>query len=377
MVEVASFGSPAAELETMLGNAPNDFSPVDTASDDVALLAFTSGTTGNPKITMHFHRDILAVADCFSAQILKPSPDDIFTGSPPIAFTFGLGALVIFPARIGAATALPASPAPKDLLACIKRHKATTLFTAPTAYRALLAQMKKTDISSLHSCVSAGESLPRATYDAWLSASGIELIDGIGTTEMMHIFISSPKGDIRPGATGRTVPGYQACVLGDNGRPAPVGSVGRLAVRGPTGCRYMADPRQTRYVQNGWNITGDMYCMDEDGYFYFIARTDDMIISSGYNIGGPEVENVLNDHAAVSECAVIGTPDEARGQLVTAFIVLAAGHQGDESLKQQLQAHVKATIAPYKYPRIIEFVASLPKTQTGKIQRYRLRAAQQ
>lgn len=372
-VRTVGFGDEGAELEALMAAAPASFEPAPTAQDDVALLAFTSGTTGKPKACMHFHRDVLAMADSYAKHILAPSEKDIFCGSPPIAFTFGLGGLVVFPARFGAAAALPDGPTPEAMLATIERHRVTMLFTAPTAYRAMLGELDGHDITSLRCCVSAGETLPKATWDAWFDKTGIRLMDGIGATEMIHIFISAKLEDIRPGTTGKAVPGYQACVMDTDGNILPPPAEGRLAVRGPTGCRYLADNRQQTYVQHGWNITGDTYAQSEDGYFTFIARSDDMIVSSGYNIGGPEVEAALLLHDTVAECAVIGVPDVDRGQIVKAFVVLADEVEASDTLKADLQAHVKNTIAPYKYPRAIEFIAELPKTQTGKLQRFKLR----
>jgi 2-aminobenzoate-CoA ligase len=369
---VMTFG-PGGELEARMETKPPRFETVETAAEDVALIAFTSGTTGEPKGCMHFHRDILAVCDTFARHLLDPQPDENFTGTPPLAFTYGLGGLVLFPMRFGASTTPIAQPGPEVLLGAIETHRVTTLFTAPTTYRALLDRVGDTDISSLRKCVSAGESLPRATSDSWFERTGIRIVDGIGSTEMLHIFISAAGGDIRPGSTGKPVPGYTAMVADDNMRPLPPGEVGRLAVRGPTGCRYLADPRQAKYVIDGWNVTGDAYKMDEDGYFWFQARTDDIILSSGYNIAGPEVEAALMEHDAVGECAVVGVPDEERGQIVKAFIVAREGATGSESLIGELQDFVKSRIAPYKYPRAIEFLDALPKTQTGKIQRFKLR----
>jgi len=294
-------------------------------------------------------------------------------GSPPLAFTFGLGGHVLFPFRIGATSIQLESAPPDVLLAAIAKYKATICFTAPTAYRAMLGKLAEHDISSLRKCVSAGEALPKATFEAWHKATGLKILDGIGATEMMHIFIGSPENEIRPGATGKVVPGYEAKVIDANGRECPSGTVGRLAVRGPTGCRYLADARQTKYVQNGWNVTGDTYLQDADGYFWYQARSDDMIISAGYNIAGPEVESALLMHPAVAECAVIGVADEERGQIVKAYVVLRAGENGDAAMARALQEHVKATVAPYKYPRAVEFVGELPKTQTGKLQRHELR----
>lgn len=361
-------------LEALMEGKPAEFPNVDTAADDVAMIAFTSGTTGQPKGAMHFHRDVLAVCDTFSRYVLRPTPDDVFCGSPPLAFTFGLGGLLLFPMHAGAATLLLEQPTPPNLLQGIQEFRATVCFTAPTAFRAMADQCAGFDLSSLRKCVSAGETLPRPVFDAWLSATGIRIIDGIGSTEMLHIFIASPKEEIRPGSTGRAVPGYHATVLDAAGNECPPGAIGRLAVRGPTGCRYLADPeRQRGYVQRGWNLTGDAYLKDEDGYFWYQARVDDMIISAGYNIAGPEVEGVLLDHPAVQECGVVGVPDPERGHVVKAFVVLRPGHAPGPEMVRELQDFVKAEIAPYKYPRQVEFVDSLPRTQTGKLQRFRLR----
>jgi 2-aminobenzoate-CoA ligase len=361
-------------LEAMMQKTGyENFTACDTATDDVCLIAFTSGTTGEPKGTMHFHRDMLAICDTYARHVLRAEPTDRFTGSPPLAFTFGLGGLVLFPLRIGASTVLLEKAGPDELLAAIQKYRITIPFTAPTAYRAMLAKLKDYDVSSLRKCVSAGETLPKATFEAWHKATGIKILDGIGATEMLHIFIGSPEHEVRAGSTGKPVPGYEACILDENGKLAKAGAIGRLAVRGPTGCRYLADDRQTKYVQNGWNVTGDTYLMDEDGYFWYQARSDDMIISAGYNIAGPEVEAALLTHPAVAECGVVGCPDEERGQIVKAYVVLRAGQTGDAVMTKQLQDHVKAAIAPYKYPRAIEYVAELPKTQTGKLQRFELR----
>src|SRR4051812_44786241 len=362
------------ELEAlMMRPGYENFSACDTASDDVCLIAFTSGTTGEPKGTMHFQRDMLASADSYSKYVLQPKRDDRFISSAPLAFTFGLGGHVLFPFRTGA-TSIQLEAAPPDvLLAAIAKYKATICFTAPTAYRAMLPKLVEHDISSLRKCVSAGEALPQATFEAWQKATGLKILDGIGATEMMHIFIGSPETEIRPGATGKVVPGYEAKVIDESGRECPPGTVGRLAVRGPTGCRYLADARQTRYVQDGWNVTGDTYLQDADGYFWYQARSDDMIISSGYNIAGPEVESALLTHPAVAECGVVGVADQERGQIVKAYVVLRSGTDGDAAMARALQDHVKATVAPYKYPRAVEFVGELPKTQTGKLQRYELR----
>lgn len=361
------------ELEAMMARKPTTFAPYPSRRDDTCLIAFTSGTTGAPKGTMHFHRDLLAICDGFSALVLKPAPEDIFCGSPPLAFTFGLGGIALFPLHAGASTLLLEAAPPDALLKAIEQHRVSIVFTAPTAYRAMLPHVANTDISSWRKGVSAGEHLPKATWEAVYEATGIKLIDGLGSTEMLHIFITSAGDDIRPGATGKVVPGYRGKIVDEAGADVAPGTIGRLAVRGPTGCRYLADPRQTVYVQNGWNLTGDAYSMDEDGYFWFAARADDMIISAGYNIAGPEVENAVLEHPAVAECAVIGKPDEQRGMIVKAFVVLKPGVVGDATMAKTLQDHVKSSIAPYKYPREVEFVDSLPKTQTGKLQRFRLR----
>jgi 2-aminobenzoate-CoA ligase len=372
---VVYWGSGAAEaLDTLMAQPGYEtFAPCDTASDDVCLIGFTSGTTGEPKGTMHFHRDMLATCDSYGRHVLGANAQDRFIGSPPLAFTFGLGGLVLFPLRVGAATVLIEKAAPDDLLAAIAAFGATICFTAPTAYRAMLAKLAEHDVSSLRMCVSAGEALPKATFDAWLAATGIKILDGIGATEMLHIFIGSPESEVRPGATGKPVPGYEARVVDANGDEVAPNTIGRLAVRGPTGCRYLADKRQRQYVQNGWNVTGDTYLMDADGYFWYQARSDDMIVSAGYNIAGPEVEAALLAHPAVAECGVVGAPDEERGQIVKAYVVLRGGYSGDAASTKLLQEHVKATIAPYKYPRAIEYVAALPRTQTGKLQRFELR----
>ncbi|MBC7733862.1 MAG: AMP-binding protein [Bacteriovorax sp.] len=361
-------------LESRASTKPVHFSNVDTAADDCALIAFTSGTTGQPKGTMHNHRDLLAVCRCWPVHCLRAQASDVFIGSPPLAFTFGLGGLLLFPLSVGASTVLIEKASPDALLAAIAEYRATVCFTAPTSYRAMASQVAQHDLSSLRKSVSAGEALPAATRKLWKDATGFELIDGIGATEMLHIFISHDEANARPGATGKAVPGYRACVLGDEGQVLPAGVVGRLAVKGPTGCRYLADERQRGYVLNGWNLTGDAYLVDADGYFVYQARTDDMIVSGGYNIAGPEVESALLLHPAVAECGVIGVADEERGQIVKAFVVLREGHDADNAqMSKTLQEFVKATIAPYKYPRAIEFRASLPRTETGKLQRFRLR----
>ncbi|MGH8138342.1 MAG: AMP-binding protein [Steroidobacteraceae bacterium] len=360
-------------LDAAMSSQAAAFRPVETASDDVALLAFTSGTTGNPKATMHFHRDVLAMADIVARHLLETAPDDVYIGTPPLGFTFGLGALLVFPLRFRASVVLLERPTTEALLAGIQKFRATCLFTAPTMYRSLLLDVGRHDISSLRLAVSAGEPLPKATSDAWHAATGLRLIDGLGSTEMIHIFIAAKGADIRPGATGRPLPGYEAVVLDEHGLELPRGMSGRLAVRGPTGCRYLDDPRQSEYVQHGWNVTGDRYHVDADGYFWFEARADDMIVSAGYNIAGPEVECALTEHPAVRECAVTAAPDPERGQIVKAFVVANPSYVPGPQLATALQEFVKARIAPYKYPRAIEFIDALPKTQTGKIQRFVLR----
>jgi 2-aminobenzoate-CoA ligase len=369
-----TFGPEAGTLDQLMRNKPTTFRNCDTAADDVALIAFTSGTTGEGKGTMHFHRDVMAICDCFPRYVLKPDADDVFCGSPPFAFTFGLGALVLFPMRFGASALLLEQATPPQLLDGIEQFRPTITFTAPTAYRAMLGLLEGRDVSSLRKCVSAGEALPLATFEAWERATGIRIIDGIGATEMLHIFISASGTHIRPGATGRVVPGYEAEVQDEAGRPVPDGTIGKLAVRGPTGCRYLDNlERQRAYVRNGWNLTGDSYVRDQHGYFWYQARTDDMIISAGYNISGPEIENVLLLHPKVKECAVVGLPDRERGQAVSAFIVLRDDATGSSELAQELQDFVKKEIAPYKYPRRVQFVPELPRTATGKLQRFRLR----
>ena len=365
-----------AELDRLALEKSVTFDAVETGRDDVALLAFTSGTTGNPKATMHFHRDLLIVADGYAREVLGVVPEDVFIGSPPLAFTFGLGGLAIFPLRFGAAATLLEAATPPNMIEIIEKYRATVCFTAPTAYRAMLRAMDEgADLTSLRAAVSAGETLPAPVYEEWMAKTGKPMLDGIGSTELLHIFISNRFDDHKPACTGKPVTGYEAKIIDENGNEVPNGQPGRLAVKGPTGCRYLADERQTDYVQNGWNITGDTFVMDEDGYFHFAARSDDMIISSGYNIAGPEVEAALLAHEAVAECAVIGMPDNERGAIVEAHIVLGEGWKGDDLTTKLLQDHVKATIAPYKYPRSVRFCTELPKTQTGKIQRFRLRDA--
>ena len=374
---IVCWGSDApGELDLLMERASHEFTAVETAADDVCLIGFTSGTTGEPKGTLHFHRDLLATCDSYGRHILCTARDDRFIGSPPMAFTFGLG-VVLFPMRVGASIALPEKAGPEDLPGAIEKYRATVCFSAPTAYRAMLSKVAQHDLSSLRKCVSAGETLPRDTYDAWLRATGLRLMDGIGATEMLHIFIAARQDQTRAGATGFPVPGYEAKVVDDGGNEVPDGTPGRLAVRGPTGCRYLADDRQRKYVANGWNITGDTYVKDEQGYFCYQARSDDMIVSAGYNIAGPEVEAALLAHPAVAECGVIGASDCERGQIVKAYVVLRPGFSPAPELTKVLQEHVKAEIAPYKYPRAIEYVSALPRTQTGKLQRFQLRQFEQ
>jgi 2-aminobenzoate-CoA ligase len=361
------------ELEGMCARASPEFAACDTAADDVCLIGFTSGTSGLPKGTMHFHRDMLAICDSYGRHVLKPLPTDRFIGSPPLAFTFGLGGLVLFPFRVGATSILLEKVSPDDLLPAIAEYRASVCFTAPTAYRAMAAKASQHDLSSLRRCVSAGETLPKPVFEAWEAATGIRIMDGIGATEMLHIFIGSPQEDVVAGSTGRVVPGYVAKVIGPDGADLPRGTPGRLAVQGPTGCRYLADERQRAYVQDGWNITGDTFIQDEDGRFWYQARNDDMIVSAGYNIAGPEVEAALLTHPAVKECGVVGAPDAERGMIVKAYVVLAPGFAPGPELVKELQDFVKAEIAPYKYPRAIEFVPALPRTETGKLQRFVLR----
>ncbi|MEM1047937.1 MAG: AMP-binding protein [Pseudomonadota bacterium] len=364
-----------AELDRAALSKPVRFDAVETGRDDVALLGFTSGTTGSPKATMHFHRDILIIADGYAKEVLGVTPDDVFVGSPPLAFTFGLGGLAVFPLRFGATATLLEEASPPNMIEIIETHKATVCFTAPTAYRAMMRAMDEgADLSSLRVAVSAGETLQAPVFDEWTSKTGKPILDGIGATEMLHIFISNRFGSARPGCTGSPVSGYEARVVDDDMQEVPRGTVGRIAVRGPTGCRYLADERQQTYVRDGWNLTGDSFIHGEDGLFYFQARSDDMIISSGYNIAGPEVEAALLSHADVVECGVIGAPDEDRGQIVEAHVVLAEGVAPDDLTTKRLQDHVKATIAPYKYPRSVRFIDALPKTQTGKVQRFRLKS---
>ena len=363
-----------AELDRLALEKPVNYGAVDTAQDDVALLGFTSGTTGTPKATMHFHRDLLIIADGYAREVLGVVPDDVFVGSPPLAFTFGLGGLAIFPLRFGAAATLLENASPPNMIEIIEKYKATVCFTAPTAYRAMLSAMDQgADLSSLRAAVSAGETLPAPVFEDWKRKTGKPMLDGIGATEMLHIFISNRFDDHRAACTGKPVTGYEAKIVDQDGEEVSRGIVGRLAVRGPTGCRYLADDRQAVYVKDGWNITGDSFSMDEDGYLHFAARNDDMIVSAGYNIAGPEVEAALLSHPFVAECAVVGKPDTQRGTIVQAHVVLTKDVPKDVSTIKLLQEHVKAKIAPYKYPRDIQFIAALPKTPTGKIQRFALR----
>ena len=369
------FNSAAPDsLDARLTAHPPRFATVLTSADDPAIIAFTSGTTGHAKATVHCHRDILAVTDAYGQHVVQPRPDDVFIGSPPIAFTYGLGGLVLFPMRAGASTAFIETAGPRQLLEGIQRHRATVVVTSPTGYRAMLEQAGTFDLSSLRCGISAGETLPASVFTAWERATGIRLMDGIGSTELLHVFIGCTAEEARPGSTGRVVPGYRAAILDDSGAEAPRGTVGRLAVSGPVGCRYLDDlENQRRYVQHGWNVTGDAFTMDEDGYFWYQSRTDDMIVSSGYNISGAEVENVLLTDPSVAECAVVGVPDATRGQIVKAFIVPAASATPSTALVKTLQDFVKSQLAPYKYPRAIQFVAALPRTVTGKVQRVLLR----
>ncbi|MET9499811.1 AMP-binding protein [Streptomyces sp. NPDC006552] len=344
-----------------------------TAADDVALIAFTSGTSGEPKATAHFHRDVLAIADTFSRQVLRPRPDDVFAGSPPLAFTFGLGGLVVFPLRARARAVLLEDAGPRALFAAVRPLGVSVLFTAPTAYRAVLPELGRYDLAGLRLCVSAGEALGERTWRDFHAATGLRIVDGLGSTEMLHVFIAAAGHDIRPGSTGRVVPGFRARIVDDDGRDVPDGVPGRLAVQGPTGCRYLADPRQRRQVRDGWNLTGDVYVRDGDGYFWYQARADDMIVSAGYNIAAPEVEQALLRHPAVAECGVVGAPDPARGTVVKAFVRTAPGACPGPALARELQDFAKREIAPYKYPRQIEFVTELPYSSTGKLRRAALR----
>ena len=375
-IDAATVSASVEPLEaTMAAHAPS-FDNVDTAAEDTCLMAFTSGTTGLPKATMHFHRDVMAACACWPPNVLRPSADDIFIGSPPLAFTFGLGGLLLFPMSVGASTALIERVSGPDLMAGVQRFGATVMFTAPTSYRAIALplQGQPWPAKTLRKCVSAGEALPAATSQLWFDTSGLRIIDGIGSTELLHIFVSADEHDARPGATGKVVPGFVACVMDDHGQPLPTGQVGALAIKGPTGCKYLDDPRQANYVKGGWNYTGDAYLLDEDGYFHYQSRTDDLIISAGYNIGGPEVEEALLRHPDVAECGVIGVPDDERGQIVKAFVVLKPSAPPTPATAAALQEFVKQSIAPYKYPRAVVFRDSLPRTETGKLQRFKLRS---
>ena len=373
-ITIVSYGSDdPADLITLSEAKSGVFENVATAADDVALLGPTSGTTGTPKITMHFHRDILANADTFALFILKPVPEDVFAGSPPLAFTFGLGGLVVFPLRFGASVLLTERTTPGELAELCSTHRVTVLFTAPTAYRAILREGKGDHLKAIRRAVSAGEHLPAFVWQEVYEQTGLKLINGIGSTEMLHVFISAADDDIRPGATGRAIPGFRATVLDEEGNEVAPNQLGRLAVIGPTGCKYLNDDRQMNYVTEGWNVTGDTFRQDEEGYFWYEARSDSMIVSSGYNIGAPEVEAALGQHADVVESAVIGRPDEERGSIVSAFIVLREGVVGDAAKRKELQDFVKQTIAPYKYPRDVNFVTQLPRNHSGKIQHFRLR----
>ena len=365
-----------AELDQLALEKPVQFDVVKTSQDDVALLGFTSGSTGEPKATMHFHRDILIIADGYAREVLQVKPDDVFVGSPPLAFTFGLGGLAVFPLRFGAAATLIENASPPNLIELIEKYKATVCFTAPTAYRMMMRAMEEgADLSSLRAAVSAGETLPAPIYEEWMEKTGKPMLDGIGATELLHIFITNRFDDHRPACTGKPVQGYEAKIVDTQGKPVQVGEMGRLAVKGPTGCRYLRGEKQKQYVQEGWNITGDTFWMDAEGYFHFAARNDDIIVSSGYNIAGPEVEAALLAHSDVLECGVIGVPDDERGHIVEAHVVLAPGVLKNSEQVRKLQDHVKASIAPYKYPRSIVFIDALPKTQSGKVQRFRLKGS--
>ena len=364
---------PGGDLASRCASRGDSFQAVATAADDVALLAPTSGTTGKPKATMHFHRDLLAINDTYGRHVLAAGPGDVFTGTPPLGFTFGLGGLVVFPFSAGACSLLLERVSPAELADAIAAHGVTALFTAPTMYRALLATGKTEALTGLRRCVSAGEHLPAAVWEDFHRATGVKIIDGIGATELLHIFISAAGDAIRPGATGVAVPGYEAAVFGGDGKPAPDGTAGHLAVKGPTGCRYLADERQRNYVVDGWNLTGDTYVRDADGYYWYQARTDDMIITSGYNIAGPEVEQALLGHPDVLEAGVVGAPDPERGTIIKAYVVLRDGVTAGPAKAAELQDFTKQVIAPYKYPRVIKFLAALPRTESGKVQRYRLR----
>jgi 2-aminobenzoate-CoA ligase len=363
-----------ASLAVLSAQKNGDFAPCPTAADDIAMMAFTSGTTGKPKAAVHTHRDVMAACEAWPRHVLRATPDDVVVGSPPLAFTFGLGGMLLFPLWAGASVYFPDAPyTPETLVRQINEMGATICYTAPTFYRQMAPFAREHGVGKLRICVSAGEGLPDATRQLWKQATGIEMTDGIGATEMFHIFISSPPEEVRPGAIGKVVPGYLARVVDDDGREVPRGTIGKLAVKGPTGCKYLDDPRQANYVKDGWNYPGDAFMQDDDGYYYYQARADDMIIASGYNVGGQEVEDALLRHPAVAECGVIGKPDEERGMIIKAFCVLKPGHTGDAVMVKALQEHVKSSIAPFKYPREIEFVPSLPRTETGKLQRFKLR----
>lgn len=361
-------------IEALARHAPADAAACPTSADDIALLAFTSGTTGSPKAAVHTHRDLLAACEAWPRHVLRATPEDIVMGSPPLAFTFGLGGLLVFPMWAGASVYYPSIPyTPEAMVRLIGQVGATICYTAPTFYRQMAPFARQHGIGRLRITVSAGEGLPDATRQLWKEASGIEMLDGIGATEMFHIFISAAPEDVKRGAIGRVVPGYEAKIVDDEGRELPRGQVGRLAVRGPTGCRYLDDERQANYVQGGWNFPGDAFVQDADGYFVYQARTDDMIITAGYNVAGPEVEAALLQHPAVAECGVVGKPDDERGMVILAYVVLKPGQAADAAQVKALQDHVKHTLAPYKYPREVRFVPALPRTETGKLQRFALR----
>jgi 2-aminobenzoate-CoA ligase len=374
-VRVVNFAGDRSDgLELLMPRADDGFIAASCAAEDIALIAFTSGTTGSPKATMHYHRDLLAICDTYCEHVLQPQADDLFTGSPPLAFTFGLGGILLFPLYVGAATLLLEKPQPEELLRAIDAFGVTTVFTAPLAYRAMCGMLERYNVRSLHTCVSAGETLPKPVFDEWLARTNLRILDGIGSTEMLHVFVGSPRDETRSGSTGRVVPGYVAEIHDDDGNALPPGEIGRLAVQGPTGCKYLDDERQRNYVQGGWNYPGDAYRVDDEGYFYYVARTDDLIVSAGYNISGPEVEQALLAHAHVREVAVVGKPDPAHGtNIVKAYVVMIAAEHCNTEKIEELREHVKALIAPYKAPREIEFVDELPRTLTGKVQRYRLR----
>ena len=375
LASIVSFNTDEpGSLNRLVTARDGHFTPCNTSADDIAMMAFTSGTTGTPKAAVHSHRDVLAACEAWPRHVLKAVPEDIVMGSPPLAFTFGLGGMLIFPMWAGASVYYPSMAyTPEAMVKLINEVGATICYTAPTFYRQMAASAKQHGVPTLRTCVSAGEGLPDATRQLWKDATGIEMTDGIGATEMFHIFISAAPADVRPGAIGKVVPGYTARVVDEQGQEVPRGTIGKLAVIGPTGCRYLDDARQTNYVKNGWNYPGDAFVQDADGYFFFQARADDMIITSGYNVGGPEVEDALLKHPAVSECGVIGAPDDERGMIVKAFVVLQPGQQPSADMTRLLQEHVKATLAPFKYPRHIEFVSTLPRTETGKLQRFKLR----